>query len=101
MNTKVLQVESTTSNELLNEVSKMLDVKLKAFATPTAPDNDSYITRQQVADMFSITLPTVHAWIKAKILTPYKIGNKTRFILSEVKASAKAQNTNLKAVSND
>jgi excisionase family DNA binding protein len=97
MQKKMLQVESINSNELLNEVSKMLDVKLSKFNTPTAPDKDSYITRQQVAEMFSITLPTVHAWIKAKILTPYKIGNKTRFILSEVKASAKEQYTSLKA----
>ncbi|MGZ4095762.1 MAG: helix-turn-helix domain-containing protein [Bacteroidia bacterium] len=34
-----------------------------------------------------MTLPTVHRWVHAGILKPYKIGNKTRFLLSEVKAA--------------
>jgi excisionase family DNA binding protein len=89
MQSKVVQIENTTANELLKEVSKLLDNKFKALAPPPPADAETYITRQQVCEMFSITLPTVHAWIKAKILNPYKIGNKTRFILSEVKASAK------------
>ena len=86
----LLQVEAITSNalvmEVAKEVSKILDAKLTKLQPP--PNEDPFITRQDVANMFHITLPTVHSWVNAGILKPYKIGNKTRFLLSEVKAAA-------------
>jgi excisionase family DNA binding protein len=89
-NKTLLQVEVITSDALVMEVekrlSKLLDAKLSKLSPPA--NEDPFITRQDVADMFNITLPTVHSWINAKILTPYKIGNKTRFLKSEVKAAA-------------
>lgn len=85
-----LQVEAITSHalvmEVAKEISKIFDAKLSKLQPPIK--DDPFITRQDVADMFHITLPTVHSWINAGILKPYKIGNKTRFILSEVKAAA-------------
>lgn len=88
MQKAILQVESITGNDLLNAVSDLLDSKLKKLHPPTTPPETTYITRQDVANMFKITLPTVHSWINAGILRAYKIGNKTRFLLSEVKAAA-------------
>lgn len=86
----LLQVEAVTSNGLVTEVekavSKLLDAKLEMLKP--LPNEDPFITRQDVADMYRITLPTVHSWINAGILKPYKIGKKTRFLLSEVKAAA-------------
>lgn len=87
MQSTLVQIENISSNALLNEVSKLLDLKLSKLALVPPPETDSFITRQNVADMFKISLPTVHAWIHANILKPYKIGNKTRFLLSEVKAA--------------
>lgn len=89
MQSKLLQVENVNSQTLLQAVGDLLDLKispLKGSATPK--ETDPFITRQDVADLFKISLPTVHAWMNAGILTPYKIGNKTRFLLSEVKAAA-------------
>lgn len=86
----ILQVEVTTSealiSELIKEVGKILDAKISKLDPPK--EKDLFLTRQDVADMFKITLPTVHAWVNAQILKPYKIGNKTRFLLTEVKAAA-------------
>lgn len=86
----LLHVEAITSNGLITEVekmvSKLLDEKL-AKLTPPAHE-DKFITRQDVAEIYRITLPTVHSWIHAGILKPYKVGNMTRFLLSEVKAAA-------------
>lgn len=88
-NQRILQVECISSNQLLNAVSDLMDEKLaKMQSSQTPPEDSSFITRQDVADLFRISLPTVHAWMNAGILTPYKIGNKTRFILREVKAAA-------------
>ncbi len=77
-----------SSNTLLNEVERLLDKKLAAiFDVQGTNEPDEFITRQDVADMFKITLPTVHAWMNAGILKPYKIANKTRFIRGEVIAA--------------
>ena len=89
MQSKLLQVESVSSQTLLQAVSDLLDLKISALKGSATPkDTDPYLTRQEVADLFKISLPTVHAWMNTGILTPYKIGNKTRFLLSEVKAAA-------------
>jgi len=87
---KFLQIESITSNDLITEmakeVSKIIDAKIQKLHPTTT--EDTFITRQEVAEMFSINLSTVHVWMNTNILKPYKIGNKTRFLLSEVKAAA-------------
>lgn len=101
MNKTVLQVEGVTSSSFITEfektISKLLDAKLAKLQPP--PNEDPFITRQDVADMYRITLPTVHSWVNAGILKPYKIGNKTRFLLSEVKAAA--VNINRKKIENN
>jgi excisionase family DNA binding protein len=92
MNKQILQVETITSNALLKEVERLLNEGFKAVAEKmTPPTNDTYLTRQQVAEMFNVTLPTVHSWMNAGILKPYKIGNKTRFLKSEVLKAAKTK----------
>jgi predicted DNA-binding transcriptional regulator AlpA len=89
-NKTLLAVENISSEALMMEmekrVSKIIDAKIFKLHPPT--NEDRYITRQDVADMFHITLPTVHNLMNAGILKPYKVGHKTRFLLSEVKAAA-------------
>lgn len=73
--------------EMAKEVTKIYNNTKRLELEATIKD-DLFITRLDVAEMFHITLPTVHAWANAGILKPYKIGNKTRFLKSEVKAAA-------------
>lgn len=99
MQTKTVQIDGLDGAALLAAFHTLAN-KIDALAASTSPpDPDGYVTRQDVAELFKISLPTVHAWINAGILKPYKIGNKTRFLLSEVKAAAKLQ-TAKKGVSN-
>lgn len=86
---QVLQIEGITSNALLNEVENLLKNAFSTIATPQ-PETE-FITRQHVADLFGISLPTVHSWMNTGILTAYKIGNKTRFKKCEVLAACKPQ----------
>lgn len=85
---KILQIEGITQNALLNAVEEILHKEFDNLQKQQ-PAPVEFLTRQQVADMFGITLPTVHAWINAGILTAYKIGNKTRFKKLEVLAACK------------
>lgn len=85
---QVLRIEEITATDLLQSVRELFTTAAASINPPkdTTPE---FITRKEVADMFGISLPTVHAWIHAGILTAYKIGNKTRFRKSEVMAACK------------
>ncbi|HRO84494.1 MAG TPA: helix-turn-helix domain-containing protein [Niabella sp.] len=87
-NKEILKIEGTNSISFLNEIERIFKVTA-ATINPPKEEQPEFITRQQVADLFGITLPTVHAWMHAGILTAYKIGNKTRFRKSEVLAACK------------
>ncbi len=85
----MLQIENLDSSALL----KLFDGLNKRFdeLAPAVPnDPDTYMTRQEVADLFKISLPTVHAWMNTGILKYYKIANKTRFLRGEVLAAVTA-----------
>ncbi|MBS1669197.1 MAG: helix-turn-helix domain-containing protein [Bacteroidetes bacterium] len=91
--TNMVQIEIASSEmlikQLANSVSKVIDDKIKQLQ-PTE-GIEKYITRKEVASMYGISLVTVHSWINAKLLNPYKVGQKTLFLLSEVKAIAVSQ----------
>ncbi|WP_142685945.1 helix-turn-helix domain-containing protein [Chitinophaga polysaccharea] len=85
---QVLQIdhlEGSTVIKLFDSLNKRLD----ELVTSPNSEQETFLTRQEVADLFKISLPTVHAWMNAGILKPYKIANKTRFLRSEVLASVK------------
>ena len=42
------------------------------------------MTRQEVADYFKISFPTLHQWTKNGILSGYRTGNRVYYIRSEV-----------------
>lgn len=86
--TKILQIEGINANAFLNAVEDLLTRQLSAIQKPSPDAEIEFITRNQVAEIFGITLPTVHAWTNTGILIAYKIGNKTRFKKSEVFAAA-------------
>ncbi len=84
----LLQIEGTTSEAFAKDVAKQLHKIFEDRRKEQHSVQDPFITRQDVADMYKISLVSVHAWMNAGILKPYKIGNKTRFLLSEVKEAA-------------
>lgn len=93
MTTKNLLIEQTTSNAFASlvakEVAKLIESKLPKIQVNT--EDDGYMTRQEVAEMLSVSICTVHNWAKKGILIPHRIGNKTRFLKGEVKASVKVR----------
>lgn len=51
------------------------------------------LTRNDVKTLFGISLTTVHAWVEKGILKPFKMGNKTYFLKSEVETVLLNSNT--------
>jgi excisionase family DNA binding protein len=77
---------STTPNSLAELIAETLRKKsgtLKHGFSVNKTDKE-ILTRKEVATLLSISLVTVHDWIKVGILKPYKLGNRTFFKRSEI-----------------
>ena len=87
---QILQVDGMAANtiiELFNGLNKRLD---ELGAKVETPKRTVFLTRNEVGERLKISLPTVWAWSKQGILKPHRLGNKIRFIESEVIAAAKS-----------
>ncbi|HUZ58297.1 MAG TPA: helix-turn-helix domain-containing protein [Hanamia sp.] len=73
--------------EKLEKIEKLLDSYLNAQQpTEIKPD---FISRQEVATLLKITLPTLHEWTKLGWLKSYKIGNRVLYKPHEVMEAVK------------
>jgi hypothetical protein len=59
------------------ELSKKMEVK-------TTSIEKEFLTRKETAQLFQISLVTIHEWQNNGILKPYKMGNRTYFKYSEL-----------------
>jgi hypothetical protein len=90
---KTVQFISTSPQELQNQIIEAQKIQLQEFLTnfkQTPPKE--YLTRKNVADMFSVDISTVHNWCKSKRLNPLGIGSRVYFLRSEVEASLQSLN---------
>lgn len=70
--------------EITAGVKRQLDEFLKHF-TPKLPAE--YLTRKDVAEMFSVDITTVHNWCKSGKLKPLGLGSRVYFLRSEIEES--------------
>ena len=71
-------------NEITNGIKFHLDEFLKNFK-PKQPND--YLTRKEVAKLFSVDLSTLHNWNKSGKLNPLGLGNRVYYLRSEIEAS--------------
>lgn len=50
---------------------------------------EKYLTRGQAARLLQISLPTLHQYTKAGILTSYRVGSRVRYKALEIEAALK------------
>jgi excisionase family DNA binding protein len=85
MSKQILQLENTNANDFKNEIVKDVTNALKGFAaTLQNPDNDKLLSRQETADLLSVSLVTLWDWTKKDLIPGLKIGNKVRYRKSQV-----------------
>jgi excisionase family DNA binding protein len=91
---KVLQVEQTDLITILSEIDVLIENRLKSFnPKPSSPtDAEELFTVEETAKFLKVSNPTIHDWANKKVLTRHKIGNKTRFLRSEIMNTLKAIN---------
>lgn len=86
---QIITTPNEFKKEIVNDVKTHLDEFLKHFA-PIQPKE--YLTRADVAKMFSVDISTISNWQKSKRLNPLAISGRIYFLRSEVEASLKPLN---------
>ncbi len=87
-----VQVQGISAETLLQKFSS-LENQIKELKNEPQQRTEKLLTRFDVADLLGISLVTVHNWNKAKILNPFRIGNKVRYKESEVLNALKSINS--------
>ncbi|WP_034042202.1 helix-turn-helix domain-containing protein [Wocania ichthyoenteri] len=84
-NIQFIQVTPDELTEVIVKgVKSQLDELKKEFQPKQATE---YLTRNEVANMLSIDLSTVHNWCKSKKLKPLGIGNRVYFRRTDIEAA--------------
>ena len=87
---QTIQFIQYTPQQLQNEINEGVKIQLQEFLKHFAPiQPKEYLTRSEVAKMFSVDISTVANWQKSKRLNPLAIGARVYFLRSEVEASLK------------
>ena len=70
--------------DLLGEITKAVRSELDARTPPTAPPAEELLTRDQAAQLLSITLPTLRDYTRKGFVIGYRIGTRVRYKRNEV-----------------
>ncbi|NCP61421.1 MAG: helix-turn-helix domain-containing protein [Flavobacteriales bacterium] len=85
MTKTILQIENTTVEDLKAELLSGVNEALKNFSTQIqGKNNDILLTREETAEMLSVSLVTLWKWTKDDVIPAFRIGNRVRFKKSEV-----------------
>ena len=69
------------------EIQELIQQQLEAV-----PKGKEILSRQETADLFGISLVCLHDWMKKGIVKPYKKGNRTYFLHTELMESLLSSN---------
>lgn len=86
-NVQIQNIDASSLQEMFTRLENQL-TEIKENYQPKEPTQ--WLTRYEVAELFKITLPTVHAWANKGLIKCYKIANKTRFKRSEIETALTA-----------
>ena len=90
---QTIQFIQYTPDQLKSEINEGVKIQLTEFLKHFAPiQPKEYLTRADVAKMFSVDLSTIHNWCKSKRLNPLGIGSRVYFLRTEVEATLKQLN---------
>lgn len=90
---QILQIENASAKEFKDEILKGVNEALKKVATELQQnDNDILLSREETANLLSISLATLWSWTKKDIIPAYRIGFKVRYKKSEVLQALKKMN---------
>lgn len=75
----IIQLSAEEFKQIISDVVReTIDEKMPQFI----PEPKKYLTRQEVAEKFHVTLPTIHSWINSGKIKAFKMGRRTLFELA-------------------
>lgn len=93
MTKQILQIETASAQEFKNEILKGVNEALEKVAKGLQQnDDDRLLSREETANLLSISLVTLWDWTKKDIVPAYRIGNKVRYKKNEVLQALKKMN---------
>ncbi|GAK95502.1 hypothetical protein JCM19294_2284 [Nonlabens tegetincola] len=87
METRLLQIQDITLDELAEAVSEKLMTKIKLYLNQVeeSKDHDTYLTREEAAQYFKISLGTLWSWTKKGVVKSCRIGNRVYYLKADLK----------------
>lgn len=86
---KVIFLE-VTPEQLQEQIQNGIEEQLNHFLENYKPKQpEDYLTRNEVAELLSVDLSTIHNWCKKGKLKPLGLGNRVYFLRSEIQESLK------------
>jgi hypothetical protein len=82
------QITTVTPKELVDLISESVKTQIKELSSylTNNPSKEAkeFLTRKQTADLFHVSLVTIHEWQNNGTLKVYKMGNRSFFKYSEL-----------------
>jgi excisionase family DNA binding protein len=93
MTKQIVQIENANAIEFKNEILAGVLKIIKDHATSLQQDDkDLLLSRQETANLLSVSLSTLWDWTRKDVLPAYRIGYKVRYKKSEVIQALKKMN---------
>ena len=85
---QTIQFVQYSPDQLKSEINEGVKIQLQEFLKHFAPiQPKEYLTRSDIAKMFSVDISTVSNWQKSGKLNPLGLSGRIYFLRSEVEAS--------------
>lgn len=82
-------LHSTPIGDLKEIIREVVTGVLKDNSKVSAADSNKLYTRQEVADLLGLSLPTVHTYTQEGIIKGYRLGTQIRYKHSDVEKALK------------
>jgi len=84
----ILILQGVTLDNLLAQIESIVEKKLNEKIAQLTPSKKwHYMSRNEVAKLLKISLPTLHDWTKQGIVISYRIGSRILFRSDEIDQS--------------
>lgn len=85
-------LQGITLDQLNQHLLNGVDARMKELAERSENEPVQYLTRRELANKLSISLPTLHDWVKKGLLKAYRMGNRVYFKSDEIDDSLRPIN---------
>ncbi len=93
MQNQFIQVQNVNAEEFKNEILKGVKEILTNYLEGRQAE-DRVLTRKEVSELLSISLPTLRSYVKRGVIKEHRVGSRVLYKWSEILESMPASNPN-------